>query len=124
MTGLEARFGPITRTHIVRYAGASGDFNPIHHDEVYAQKAGQPSVFAHGMLSAGMAAAWVAERFGVEALRQFSARFAARVWPGDMLELSGELEEAEEGLSEFRFSMTRQDGEVVVTGSATLRLET
>ncbi len=124
MRGLEARFGPITRTHIVRYAGASGDFNPIHHDEIYARQAGQPSVFAHGMLSAGLAAAWVGERFGIEALQRFSVRFAARVWPGDRLELRGELEEAEEGLSELRFSMTRQDGEVVVTGSATLRLET
>lgn len=124
MTDLEARFGPITRTDIVRYAGASGDLNPIHHDEIYAREAGQPSVFAHGMLSAGLAAAWIGERFGVDALRRFSVRFAARVWPGDTLQLIGELEEAEAGVAELRFSMTRQDGEVVVSGSATIRLDT
>ena len=45
----------LTRTQIVQYAGASGDYNPIHSDEVYSTKvAGYPSVFAHGMLSMGI----------------------------------------------------------------------
>jgi len=44
----------VTRTDLVKYAGASGDYNPMHHDESIAQKAGMPSVFAHGMFSMGL----------------------------------------------------------------------
>ncbi len=53
-TGPEASAGPITRKHIVRYAGASGAFNPIHHDEEFARAAGMPGVFSIGMHSAGL----------------------------------------------------------------------
>ena len=56
--------GPLTRTDIVRYAGASGDFNPIHHDEAFALSAGMPGVMAHGMLSAGILASFVTRWFG------------------------------------------------------------
>ena len=45
----------LTRTQLVMYAGASGDYNPLHTDEIYTtQKAGYPTVFAHGMLTMGL----------------------------------------------------------------------
>jgi acyl dehydratase len=77
--------GPITRTDIVRYAGASGDFNPVHHDEPFALSAGLPSVMAHGMLSAGILASFVTRWFGAGAVRRYKVRFRERVWPGDVL---------------------------------------
>ncbi len=77
--------GPITRTHIVRYAGASGDFTPIHHDEPLARQVGLPSVFTMGMLQAGMLAHLVADWLGLANVRRFAVRFEERVWPGDEL---------------------------------------
>ncbi|MBI2561981.1 MAG: hypothetical protein HYW08_06240 [candidate division NC10 bacterium] len=50
----EMRVEGLTRTDFVRYAGASGDFNPIHHDQTFAEASGNPTVFAMGMLNAGI----------------------------------------------------------------------
>lgn len=76
----------LTRSQIVQYAGASGDFNPLHTDEIYAvQVAGFPSVFAHGMLTMAMTGMALTGLFGVNSLRRFGGRFKAQVWPGDML---------------------------------------
>jgi len=83
--------GPITRTHIVRYAGASGDFTPIHHDEPLAQKVGLPAVFSMGMMQGGMLAHLVADWLGLANVRRFSIRFEERVWPGDELTFTGRV---------------------------------
>ncbi|WP_233809904.1 MaoC/PaaZ C-terminal domain-containing protein [Paraburkholderia sp. HP33-1] len=85
------RVGPVTRSHIVRYAGAGGDFNPVHHDETFAQAAGYPSVFAHGMLTAGILGGYVADWLGDDRLRKYCVRYVAQVWPGDELILSGQV---------------------------------
>ncbi len=76
-------FGPITQSDIVRYAGASGDFNPIHHDDQYAKAAGFPGVFSIGMLQAGLLASFAAQWLGEENVRRFQVRFKEQVWPGD-----------------------------------------
>ena len=78
-------FPALTRTMFVRYAGASGDFNPMHHDDTIATQVGNPSVFGHGMLSMGLAARVVKDWFGPEAIRRLQVRFAKQVWPGDVL---------------------------------------
>ena len=76
----------LPRTQIVMYAGASGDFNPIHHDEIFATKrAGYPSVFAHGMLSMGLTGRMLTDWLGDGVLREFGVRFVRQVWPGDTL---------------------------------------
>jgi len=95
----EVVFGPLERVDIVRYAGASGDFNPIHTDEGYARATGAPTVFAMGMLPAGYLAHAVSDWFGgPQRLRRFKVRFTTRVWPGDELSCSGRVEEIEGGL--------------------------
>src|SRR5438034_211887 len=73
----------LTRTDLVMYAGASGDFNPMHHDEVKAQAAGLPSVFGHGMFSAGFLARALTDYVGVGNLRRYKVRFAKQTWPGE-----------------------------------------
>ncbi|MFN2489161.1 MAG: MaoC/PaaZ C-terminal domain-containing protein [Actinomycetota bacterium] len=89
----EVVFGPLERGDIVRYAGASGDFNPIHIDEGYARAAGAPTVFAMGMLPAGYLAHAVSDWFGgPHRLRRFKVRFTTRVWPGDELVCAGRVE--------------------------------
>jgi acyl dehydratase len=82
-------YGPITRTDIVRYAGASGDFNPIHRDEHYAQAAGFPTVFAPGMFQAGVLSSFATDWLGPTNLRRFAVQFREQVWPGDVLVCRG-----------------------------------
>jgi acyl dehydratase len=85
-TELPAReFGPLTRTDIVRYVGASGDWNPIHHDEEYARAAGFPTVFSPGMLQAGMVATFATDQFGAANVRRYAVQFREQLWPGDVL---------------------------------------
>lgn len=88
----ERTFGPITRTDIVRYAGAGGDFNPIHHDDVFATSSGYPSVFGHGLLTAGILSTFAAEWLGRTNLHRFSVRYLDQVWPGDRLITRGEVD--------------------------------
>ena len=87
----ERRVGPVTRTDIVRYAGAGGDFNPIHHDETFAHRASYRSVFGHGLLTAGILSAYTASWLSLAALRKYSVRYVAQVWPGDTLILNGRV---------------------------------
>ena len=75
----------LTRTDLVMYAGASGDFNPMHHDEVAAQAAGLPSVFGHGMFTAGLLATAVTNYVGVGNLTSYRVRFTKQTWPGETL---------------------------------------
>lgn len=112
--------GPVTRTQIVRFAGAGGDFNPMHHDEPFAHDAGQPSVFAMGQLSAALLARHAKDWLGAESLRSLSVRFTAKVWPGDELDLHGEVVEEPVVAGEPRWrcelTATRAGGEVVARG--------
>jgi acyl dehydratase len=121
-TGPPFAVGPITRTDIVRYAGASGDFNPIHHDEPFAQSAGLPSVMAHGMLSAGLLASFVTRWFGAGSVRRYKVRFLERVWPGDILQAEGRVSRVfdcgGERRAQLDLTLRRQDGETVVSGTA------
>src|SRR5881275_1908138 len=75
----------LTRTDLVMYAGASGDFNPMHHDEVAAQAAGLPSVFGHGMFTAGLLATAVTNYVGIGNLSSYRVRFTKQTWPGETL---------------------------------------
>jgi len=81
----------ITRTQIVKYAGASGDFNPIHHDELYAIRAGNDRVFAMGMMTAGFLSHMITDWVGNGNLRKYRVRFATRIWPGDTVTCRGKI---------------------------------
>ncbi len=100
----EVVFGPLERVDIVRYAGAAGDFNPIHIDDAYAQGAGAPTAFAMGMLPAGYLAHAVSDWFGgPQHLRRLRVRFLTRVWPGDELVCRGRVDQIEGRLVRVRF---------------------
>lgn len=116
----------ITRTHLVRYAGASGDMNPMHHDDEIARGAGQPSVFAHGMLTAGILSSYLVRWLGVGSLRSFKVRFRERVWPGDtltcMATVTGLRPEGDGTLVDLDCAVLREDGSLAVQGWATAAL--
>jgi len=111
----------LTRSDIVRYAGASGDFNPIHHDQTFAEMAGNPTVFAHGMLNAGFVGKCATDYVGVQNLRQLKVRFATRVWPGDTITCKGKVTRKYEAdgarLIEGELQAINQKGEVAIQGS-------
>jgi acyl dehydratase len=114
----------LSRTQIVMYAGASGDFNPIHHDEVFATKgAGYPSVFAHGMLTMGLTGRLLTDWLGDGVLGSFGVRFVRQVWPGDTLTAKGTVKSVgADGRVEIEVVTTNQRGEPVVAGEAVARL--
>jgi acyl dehydratase len=113
----------LNRTDLVRYAGASGDFNPIHHDEGFARSAGNPTVFGHGMLTAGFVGRCVTDYVGVANLRRYKVRFATRVWPGDTITCTGKVTKRYEADGETRIDgevvAMNQKGEAAVMGSFT-----
>ena len=108
----------LTRPDFVRYAGASGDFNPIHYDEPYARSLGNPRLFGQGMLTAGYASHFASDWFGVDSIRRFKSRFLDRVWPGDTLTITGTVEEVdiESGLVTAEIVVDRQTGDPVLDG--------
>jgi len=118
----------LSRTQIVQYAGASGDYMPLHTDELYAREiAGYPGVFAHGMLSMGATGTMLTNWVGDGRLTQYSARFTRQVWPGDDLlakaTITNIIEENGEQLAEMDVVTTNQDGQAVISGKATARLD-
>jgi acyl dehydratase len=119
----EAReYGPLTTRMFVRYAGASGDFNPMHYDDTLARAAGYRSVFSQGMHSAALLAAFAVDWLGAENVRRFAVRFKEQVWPGDVLTCSGEITAVSPGdgglLVTAELTATRQTGGIAVSSSA------
>lgn len=122
-TGEPRTFGPLTRAMFVRYAGASGDFNPIHYDEEYARGAGFPSVFSQGMHQAALLSTYATDWLGAENVRRFHVRFREQVWPGDVLTCAGRVtgvqpQTAGGALVTVELTCTRQTGGVAIAGSA------
>ena len=118
----------ITEADIVAFAGLSGDYNPVHTDEVFTTKvAGYPSVFAHGMLSMGLTGTMLTNYVGDGRLTRYGVRFTSQVWPGDTLtanaEVEGVREEGGQKLVDLKVTTTNQDGVVVVSGYATARVD-
>jgi acyl dehydratase len=114
---------PLTRTDFVRYQGASGDLNPIHHDEQFARAAGFPTVFAVGMLQAGILGSYVTDCFGAANVRRFRTQFREQAWPGDVLTyratVTGLREENGQRLVDLDLLVTRQTGGTHIKGEAT-----
>lgn len=116
----------ITRTHIVRYAGAGGDMNPIHHDEEFARSIGLPSVFAMGLLHGGILPRIVTDWAGAGTIKRYKIRFESLVWPNDTLTFQGQVtkqyQEYNENLIDCKLSVVNQKGEITISGETTVSL--
>jgi acyl dehydratase len=118
----------LTRTQLVQYAGASGDYNPVHTDEVYTTKiAGYPSVFAHGMLTMGMTGKMLTNYVGDGRLTSFGVRFTRQVWPGDNLTAKATVKAIREEngtcFVDLDVSTINQEGAEVLSGYASARID-
>src|SRR5437763_16027249 len=118
----------LKRTQIVQYAGASGDYNPLHTDEVFAtQVAGYPSVFAHGMLTMGMTGKMLTDYVGDARLTKYGVRFTSQVWPGDTLDstatVKGITERDGAKFVELDVKTVNQNGVEVLNGYAEARVD-
>lgn len=112
----------LTRTDLVIYAGASGDYNPMHHDEVKAKAAGMPSVFGHGMFSMGFLGGALTDFVGLENLKSYSVRFVKQTWPDETLRTKVVVRSVEDGIATLDCTLENADGEVKVQGEATAAL--
>ena len=118
----------LKRTQIVQYAGASGDYNPLHTDEIFTKEvAGYPSVFAHGMLTMGMTGRMLTDLVGDGRLKSFGVRFTSQVWPGDDLKgvatVEGVREDGDAQFVDFKLETLNQDNTVVLSGYASARVD-
>ncbi len=122
----EITFPALTRTMFVKYAGASGDFNPMHHDDTIATQVGNPSVFGHGMLTMGLAGRVLTDWFGPESIRRFQVRFAKQVWPGDVLTARATVTQVRDdngsALADLDIEVTNAEGVQAVVGAASCAL--
>lgn len=110
---------PLTRTDLVMYAGASGDFNPMHHDEIAAQQAGLPSVFGHGMFTAGLLATAITDYVGIGHLKSYRVRFTKQTWPGETLTTNVTVRETRPGNEVvLDCSVVNEHGEAKILGEA------
>lgn len=116
--------GPLTLTDFVRYAGAGGDFNPLHHDEAAARDAGMPGVFGMGLLHAGMLGIRLARWVGPLNVRRFAVRFTGQVWPGDELTFTGRVVAVAGDRADIELEVTRQTGDVALRATAHVAVST
>ena len=117
--------GPLSRTDFVRYQGASGDFNPIHHDEEFAKGSGFPTVFSVGMLQAGILASFATDWLGASNVRTFGVQFREQVWPGDRLVCTARVTDRDDAARtvDLELAVTRVGGGAAIKGHATFAVE-
>mgnify|MGYP002881175371 FL=1 len=118
----------LSRTQIVMYAGTSGDYNPLHSDEIFTTEiAGYPSVFAHGMLTMGMTGKMLTNYVDDGQLTYYGVRFTSQVWPGDTLTATATVtdirEEDGQQIADLDISTTNEEGTEVIKGKASARLD-
>jgi acyl dehydratase len=116
----------VTRTDLVKYAGASGDYNPMHHDETLATKAGMPSVFAHGMFSMGLLSNVLVSWAGPGSVKRYDVQFRAITWPADKVtctgKVTGKREEGGQKLVDVELTCETKPGTRSIIGNATVAL--
>ena len=123
-TYTECLVDDLSRTQIVMYAGASGDYNPVHTDEKFTKEvAGYPSVFAHGMLTMGMTGRMLTNYVGDGRLTKYGVRFTSQVWPGDTLNSTATVVDGTDGIVNLNVETTNQDGAVVLSVYAAARVD-
>ncbi|WP_251551852.1 MaoC family dehydratase [Neobacillus muris] len=118
----EIQLKPVSRIDLIKYAGASGDFNPIHTIDDEAAKAGLPGIIAHGMWTMGNLAKLFTEFYQEGFLKDYSIRFKNMVFLNDVITLQAELKEKAEKQLRFSVLAVNQNGKEVIKGEAVYQL--
>ena len=116
---------PVDRVQLVKYAGASGDFNRMHYDDGFAREGGYPGVFAHGMLIMGFLGQLASDLAGGPGgVVKLGSRFRAITWPGDVVTCRARVvrKDAAARTVDLQMQAVKPDGTVVVEGTATIRV--
>ncbi|MEZ0116245.1 MaoC/PaaZ C-terminal domain-containing protein [Heyndrickxia faecalis] len=113
---------PVSRLDLIKYAGASGDFNPIHTIDEAAEKAGLPGIIAHGMWTMGNLGKLFTPYVGEGFIEKFSVRFAGMVFLGDRLTLSATLKEVQGARQTYEVLVANQDGGKVIKGEIVFKM--
>jgi acyl dehydratase len=114
--------GPLGPVEVARYAGASGDYNPLHLDVDAAKAAGYPGIFVMGLLPASILATYVADQLGLDNLRSFAVRYRKQVWLGDTVTCAGEVNDSEPGLLTVELSCSTDREGTVLTATAVVSI--
>lgn len=117
------RLQPVSRLDLIRYAGASGDFNPIHTIDEEAENAGLPGIIAHGMWTMGNLAKLFTPYLEEGFIRKYTIRFKGMVFLGDVVSLTATLKEKGSGEMIFAVEAVNQDGRKVLAGDLVFSVE-
>jgi acyl dehydratase len=112
----EIQLEPVSRIDLIKYAGASGDFNPIHTIDEEAKKAGLPGIIAHGMWTMGNLAKLFTPYFEEGFVKDYSIRFKGMVFLNDVITLKATLKEVDEQNLRFQVQAVNQNGNEVLKG--------
>lgn len=119
---LEVKLDPVSRLDLIKYAGASGDFNPIHTIDEEAVKAGLPGIIAHGMWTMGNLSKLFTPYYGEGFIQDYTVRFAGMVFLNDVLTLKAVLEEKNDNNLMFSVKAIKQDNKEAVKGRVQFKL--
>jgi acyl dehydratase len=115
---------PVDRVQLARYAGATGDFHPLHVDEAYAKSLGMPSVYAPSPLGQGFLGQLITDWARGAQIKKFSTKFIRLIWPGDTLVCKGRVSDRHGENGRYAIELDvwaeNQKGELVLKGNATL----
>lgn len=117
----EIQLEPVSRMDLIKYSGASGDFNPIHTIDVEAQKAGLPGIIAHGMWTMGNLAKLFTAYYEEGFVQDYSIRFKGMVFLNDVITLKAILKEKEDQNLRFAVAAVNQQGNEVLKGEVLYR---
>lgn len=112
----EIQLEPVSRMDLIKYSGASGDFNPIHTIDDEATKAGLPEIIAHGMWTMGNLAKLFTEYYEEGFMKDYSIRFKGMVFLNDVITLKATLKEKQEKNLRFTVQAVNQQGNEVLKG--------
>ncbi|QCJ42357.1 dehydratase [Bacillus sp. S3] len=117
----EIQLEPVSRMDLIKYSGASGDFNPIHTIDEEARNAGLPGIIAHGMWTMGNLAKLFTDYYEDGFIQDYSIRFKGMVFLNDVITLQATLKEKQDNKLRFQVQAVNQQGKVVLKGEVLFR---
>ncbi|MGF3103077.1 MaoC/PaaZ C-terminal domain-containing protein [Rossellomorea sp. DUT-2] len=113
---------PVSRVDLIKYAGASGDYNPIHTIDEEAQKLGLPGIIAHGMWTMGNVSKLFSDHYEEGFIKEYTVRFKGMVFLDDVITLRAEVSEKQDNHLHFKVFAVNHDQKKVIDGKLIFQL--